>query len=160
MGLLRSSVATTEGRRSPAQPAAAYNRAMRSLLRILLPALAVLAPMIASPAAPSYAETRVWGFELEEPTHVRAQPTLSQTCIEGYPPAYGGLVVGCSPVPRGTAGDALGNYTTDYVMLVFRSLRSDRPPDTRLVWVDVNSGKVTLIERAFGGLLSRDLPLR
>ena len=34
-------------------PATAYNRAVRSLLRILLPALAVLAPMIASPAAPS-----------------------------------------------------------------------------------------------------------
>ena len=61
--------------------------------------------MIASPAAASYAETRVWGFELEEPTHTRAQPTLSETCIEGYPPAYGGLVVGCSPVPRGR-GDA------------------------------------------------------
>ena len=103
--LPRSSVPTAEGRRSPDLPAAAYNRAVRSLLRILLPALAILAPMIASPAAASYAETRVWGFELKEPARARAQPTLSETCIEGYPPAYGGLVVGCSPVPRETAGD-------------------------------------------------------
>ena len=57
--------------------------------------------MIASPATPSYAETRVWGFELEEPARTRAQPTLSETCIEGYPPAYDEVVVGCSPVPRG-----------------------------------------------------------
>ncbi len=99
--LPRSSAPTAEGRRSPALPAAAYNRAVRSLTRILLLALAILAPMIASPAAPSYAETRVWGFELEEPARARAQPTLSETCIEGYPSAYDGLMVGCSPVPRG-----------------------------------------------------------
>ena len=73
---------------------------MRPSIRILLLALAILAPVIASTAAPSYAETRVWGFELEEPARARAQPTLSQTCIEGYPPAYDGIVVGCSPVPR------------------------------------------------------------
>ncbi len=107
--------ATTEGRRSPAPPAppaAAYNRAVRSLIRILLPALAILAPVIASPAAASYAETRVWGFELEEPARARAQPTLSETCIEGYPPAYDGFMVGCSPVPRGTAGDAAHNVNS------------------------------------------------
>ena len=94
---------TAEGRRSPALPAAAYNRAVRSLIPTLLLALAILVPMIASPATPSYAETRVWGFELEEPARTRAQPTLSETCIEGYPPAYDEVVVGCSPVPRGTA---------------------------------------------------------
>ena len=81
---------------------------MRPLIRILLLALAILAPVIASTAAPSYAETRVWGFEVEEPARARAQPTLSQTCIEAYPPAYEGFVVGCSPVPRETADDFAG----------------------------------------------------
>ena len=76
--------------------------AVRPSIRILLLALAILAPVIASTAAPSYAETRVWGFEFEEPARARAETPLSQTCIEGYPSAYDGFVVGCSPVPRET----------------------------------------------------------
>ena len=43
--------------------------------------------------------------------------------------------------------------SSSFVMLVFHSLRSDRPPETELVWVDTNSGEITSIEVCAEGLI-------
>jgi len=66
------------------------------LLAAALPALAN-----ASAPSPSYAETRVWGFEPKIPAGVRAERTLNQIGTEAYAARYDELAVGYPLVPRG-----------------------------------------------------------
>jgi hypothetical protein len=67
---------------------------------------ALLAPATASAEAPSYAKTRVWGFEVQNPAGVGAERGLSADGTRGYGQSYDEEAVGYPLVPRGTAAGA------------------------------------------------------
>ena len=74
---------------------------MLGLAAVLL-AAALPAPASASVPSPSYAETRVRGFELQHPASVGAERALSPTRTGAYAARYDELAVGYPLVPRGT----------------------------------------------------------
>jgi len=78
-------------------------------LAAVLLAAALPAPAIASAPSLSYAETRVWGFELQIPAGVGAERGLSVDGTRGYGEAYDELAVGYPLVPRGT-GQSLQRF--------------------------------------------------
>ncbi len=75
---------------------------MLGLAAVLL-AAALPAPASASVPSPSYAETRVRGFELQHPASVGAERALSPTRTGAYAARYDELASGYPLVPRGTA---------------------------------------------------------
>ena len=70
------------------------------LAAVLLVA-ALSAPASASAPSPTYAETRVWGFDLEIPAGVGVERTLSPTRTGAYGARYDELAAGYPLVPRG-----------------------------------------------------------
>jgi hypothetical protein len=73
-------------------------------LAVVLLAAALPAPASASAPSPSYAETRVWGSNLETAAGVGAERTLSPTGTEAYAARYDELAVGYPLAARGTTG--------------------------------------------------------
>lgn len=71
-------------------------------LALVLLAAALPAPASASAPTPSYAETRVRGFEVQNPAGIGAERAVSPTGTEGYAAQYDELAVGYPLVPRGT----------------------------------------------------------
>ncbi len=91
-------------------------------LAAVLLAAALPAPAIAAAEAPSYAKTRVWGFEVQNPAGVGAERALSADGTRGYGESYDAMASGYPLVPRGTglADDALQHLTSSQQ----RSIRS------------------------------------
>jgi hypothetical protein len=75
-------------------------------LAAVLLAAALPAPASASAPSPTYAETRVWGFDLEIPAGVGVERGSSPTGTGAYGSRYDELAVGYPLVPRG-APDSL-----------------------------------------------------
>ena len=74
---------------------------MLGLVAVLL-AAALPAPASASEPSPTYAETRVWAFELQIAAGVGAERGLNQTSTEAYAAPYDEVAVGYPLVPRGS----------------------------------------------------------
>jgi hypothetical protein len=92
---------------------ASYNSPMRSKITLLLLAAVALLSAMASMATPSYAETRLWGFESETPAGARGERVLSATGIEGYRLAYDEPAEGYPLVPGGGGGRGAKNLKPD-----------------------------------------------
>jgi len=91
------------------------------LAAVLLTA-ALPAPASASAPTPSYAETRVRGFELQIAAGVGVERALNQTGTEAYDARYDELAVGYPLVPRGVRYGPLNpGPLADDIAATFRS---------------------------------------
>jgi len=106
------------------------------LVAVLL-AAALPAPAIASEPSPSYAETRVWGFELQIPAGVGVERGLSADGTKGYGEAYDELAVGYPLVPRGRLVIDAGKFSAseirsaEHLASLGRDVRLRPPVGTR-----------------------------
>jgi len=97
-------------------------------------AAALPAPASASAPSPTYAETRVRGFELQIPAGVEAERGLSQTGTEAYSARYDELAAGYPLFPRWTlpppsrvpnAGGVIRSFVTEQDEVSFRVFTGD-----------------------------------
>ncbi len=127
---------------------------MRSKITLLLLAVVALLPTMASTAASSYAETRVWGFESETPAGARAERGLSAISIEGYRLAYDELVVGYPLVPRGTARLPSKPGQVKHIFRDAPGHLADTPANRRLLQRVADDASTTLGMDKFGNVWS------
>ena len=131
---------------------------MLGLAAVLL-AAALPAPASASVPSPSYAETRVRGFELQHPASVGAERALSPTRTVAYAARYDELAVGYPLVPRGTTGFVADAEVTSFGKVVGRGT-----VDVRATVEGIESGalkpRAIFENRPLPGKPTPELPVR